>query len=87
MTITPVERRQIFAPHRDAITRLCKQRLASAVLPLQVTIEGARVVSARLLDEGDRERQAAARCIAQYVRSRVTVPARFSGRTSFPYAF
>ena len=89
MTVSPGERQKLFAAHSDAITARCKQRrsLENALVVLQITIEAARIVRAVLNGDPDRDREAAARCIDKYLRTKVAVPKSMSGRATFFYAF
>lgn len=86
----PTEPEHLFRPHRDAITKQCKnpRGLGNALVVLRITIEETRIVRAEAnISSEDSARQAAANCIETYLRTKVKVPTTYTGSRNFSYAF
>lgn len=85
----PTEPEHLFRPHRDAITKQCKnpRGLGSALVVLRITIEETRIARAEATFSEDSARQAAASCIETYLRTKVKVPTTYTGSRNFSYAF
>jgi hypothetical protein len=85
----PTEPEHLFRPHRDAITKQCKKPrgLDNALIVVRVTLGETRVARAEANSSEDSARQAAASCIENYLRTRVKVPANYTGARDFSYAF
>lgn len=89
LSLSPAERRELFAPHTEAIDARCKRprSLENSLLAIKVTMEGTRVTRAKLDGAQGANRLAAAACISKYLKAKVRSPRSLVGQATFVYTF
>lgn len=89
LSLSPAERRELFAPHTEAIDTRCKRprNLENSLLAIKVTMEGTRVTRAKLDGAQGANRLAAAACISKYLKAKVRSPRSLVGQATFVYTF
>ena len=89
LSLSPAERRELFAPHTEAIEARCKRprSLENSLLAIKVTMEGTRVTRAKLDGAQGANRLAAAACISKYLKAKVRSPRSLVGQATFVYTF
>jgi serine/threonine-protein kinase len=89
LKLSPAERRELLAPHAVAIEAKCKRpnKLEHALLALQITMEGTRIVKTTLVGDQGAAREAAAKCIGKYLAAQIKLPRPLVGSSTFSYTF